>query len=114
MVNRPVTVWGRNVPVPLSTSSVAKFTFEELCGKNLSASDYLAITKQFQTVFVTDVPQLDLNSKDMARRFILFIDSAYEVRLVALTLCSSLGSLLIDGGNNSRQKCVTLNLSLLA
>lgn len=77
---RPLSVWGRNIDVPLSSPTVARFTFDDLCGKALSASDYIEITKTFETIFVTNVPQLTLNTKDVARRFILFIDAAYEVR----------------------------------
>ena len=77
--HRPLQVWGRDINVPLSTSNVARFTFDELCGKPLSASDYLEITKTFETIFLTGVPLLGLDTKDMARRFILFIDAAYEV-----------------------------------
>ncbi|SCV74273.1 BQ2448_6705 [Microbotryum intermedium] len=78
--NRKLTVWGRPITVPESTSSVAKFRFSDLCGQALSASDYLEITKSFQTIFLTDVPQLGLDVKDQARRFILFIDAAYEAK----------------------------------
>lgn len=79
--HRPLTVWGRQINVPVSTTKVAKFSFAELCGHPLSASDYLEITKNFETIFLTDVPLLTLDLKDVARRFILFIDAAYEVRL---------------------------------
>ncbi|KAG8844529.1 hypothetical protein FRB91_002561, partial [Serendipita sp. 411] len=61
-----------------SSDNIAKFTFAELCGKPLSAADYLEVTKQFGTVFVLDVPKLDLGQKDLARRFITFIDACYE------------------------------------
>lgn len=79
--HRPLSVWGRRLDVPLSTTKVAKFTFRELCENPLSAADYLEITKNFETVFITDVPQLNLSVKDQARRFILFIDSAYEAKV---------------------------------
>ena len=79
--HRPLQVWGRDINVPLSTKNVARFTFDELCGKPLSAADYLEITKTFETIFITGVPLLGLDTKDMARRFILFIDAAYEVSL---------------------------------
>ena len=79
VADRKLTVWGRTLTVPASTSKAAKFAFADLCGKPLSAADYLEVTKEFETVFLVDVPQLDLDKKDMARRFILFIDAAYEV-----------------------------------
>lgn len=40
----------------------------------MSAADYLEITKNFGTIFVMDVPKMGLSQKDMARRFITFID----------------------------------------
>ncbi|GAA5966037.1 hypothetical protein JCM3765_006546 [Sporobolomyces pararoseus] len=78
--SRELSVWGRNLHIPLSTSKVALFKFSDLCGGPHSAADYLEITKTFSTVFLTDVPQLGLETKDQARRFILFIDAAYEAR----------------------------------
>jgi len=71
-------IWGRSLVIPESTSKVAKFQFEDLCGKPLSAADYLEVTKTFGTVFVLDVPKMGLGQKDMARRFITFIDACYE------------------------------------
>lgn len=62
--NRQLKIWGRTLRVPESTSNVAKFTFDELCGHPLSAADYLEITKTFHTVFVTDVPKMNLGQKD--------------------------------------------------
>lgn len=50
----------------------------DLCGKPFSAADYLEITKQFGTVFLLDVPKMGIENKDLARRFITFIDACYE------------------------------------
>lgn len=44
---------------------VARFTFDELCARPLSAVDYLEITRAFGTIFVTDVPKLRVDQKDM-------------------------------------------------
>jgi peroxisome-assembly ATPase len=74
--NRPIKAWGRTLLVPESTSKVAKFTFDELCGKALSAADYLEVTRTFGTVFLLDVPKMGMEKKDLARRFITFIDGA--------------------------------------
>jgi protein AFG1 len=66
--NRPITTWGRTLHVPLSTSKVARFSFEDICGHPLSAADYLEITKHFGTLFITDVPKMGMGQKDMVRR----------------------------------------------
>lgn len=78
VANRPLTTFGRTIHVPLSTLRVARFTFNELCARPLSAADYLEITRVFGTIFVTDVPKLDIGRKDVARRFITFVDACYE------------------------------------
>ncbi|KZT06408.1 AFG1-like ATPase [Laetiporus sulphureus 93-53] len=76
--NRKLHTWGRTILVPESSSTVAKFEFDDLCGNPLSAADYLEITKNFKTIFVLDVPKMGLSQKDKARRFITFIDACYE------------------------------------
>ncbi|ESK96976.1 mitochondrial atpase [Moniliophthora roreri MCA 2997] len=78
MHNRKLKIWGRELKVPESTSSVARFKFEELCGQPLSAADYLEVTRCFKTVFVEGIPKMGMDRKDLARRFITFIDACYE------------------------------------
>ena len=65
--NRKLSIWGRTLLVPESTSKVAKFNFEELCGQPLSAADYLEVTKNFATVFLLNVPKMGLDQKDLVR-----------------------------------------------
>ena len=65
--NRKLETWGRTLLVPESTSKVARFRFDDLCGRPLSAADYIEITKTFGTIFVTDVPKMGLNQKDFVR-----------------------------------------------
>ena len=65
--NRKLETWGRVLLVPESTSAVAKFNFMDLCGKPLSAADYLEITKNFGTIFLLDVPKMGLDKKDLVR-----------------------------------------------
>ncbi|MCG6857722.1 MAG: cell division protein ZapE [Salaquimonas sp.] len=56
----------------------ARFSFGELCGKARSAEDYLAIARQFDTVFIEGVPMMDLSMRNQAKRFILLIDTLYD------------------------------------
>ncbi|KAF8338739.1 AFG1-like ATPase-domain-containing protein [Cantharellus anzutake] len=84
--NRSVPIWGRSLVIPESANGIARFSFEDLCGKPLSAADYLEVTKTFGTVFLEDVPRLSLNTKDKARRFITFIDACYESKTKLFTL----------------------------
>lgn len=70
--SRALRTWGRTLLVPESTSKVAKFRFEDLCGQPLSAADYLEVTKTFGTVFLLDVPQMGLDRKDLVSFLIFF------------------------------------------
>ncbi|BFZ53825.1 ATPase [Savitreella phatthalungensis] len=71
-------IWGRQIRVPLASGSCAKFTFDEICGQPLSASDYLTLAQSYRSFVITDIPQLTLSEKDKARRLITLIDSLYE------------------------------------
>lgn len=59
---------------------VAKFSFDELCSRPLSAADYICIASSFRTVLLTDVPILTFSLRDEARRFITLIDIFYDHR----------------------------------
>lgn len=50
----------------------------------LGASDYLEISKHFDTVFVRDIPLLTIAKRTQTRRFITLIDTFYEhkVRII--------------------------------
>ncbi|KAL0949226.1 hypothetical protein HGRIS_009305 [Hohenbuehelia grisea] len=80
ILDRPLTIWGRRLLVPKSTSEVAWFDFDALCGQPLSAADYIEITRVFGTVFVAGIPKMGLGQKDLARRFITFIDGTILVQ----------------------------------
>jgi cell division protein ZapE len=54
------------------------FSFNELCEKARSTSDYIEIAMSFNTVLVSDVPPLDESNADASRRFINLIDEFYD------------------------------------
>lgn len=71
-------IWGRPIQVPLASGSCACFKFSEICGTPHSAADYLELSRQYKSFIITDIPQLTMNEKDLARRLITLIDSLYE------------------------------------
>ncbi|MDI6028857.1 cell division protein ZapE [Corticibacterium sp. UT-5YL-CI-8] len=85
-----VTVKGRQVEVPLASADTARFSFAELCGRPLGARDYLALLGRFRTVFVDNIPVMAEANRNEAKRFILFIDTAYDhhARLVVSAAAS--------------------------
>jgi cell division protein ZapE len=76
---------GRRIAVPEAADGVARFTFEELCGRPLSAGDYLKIASRFDTLIVSGIPVMGPVRREEAKRFINLIDTLYDrgVRLVA-------------------------------
>ena len=72
------TVWGRDVEVPKASGKCAWFTFEELIGRATGAADYLELCRRYGAFVVTGVPGMSYRERDLARRFITFIDAVYE------------------------------------
>ena len=73
-----VTVNNRKIKAILKSKIVIWFDFNTICGTNRSVSDYISIAKQFQNVFISDIPILDGEKENEARRFISLIDEFYE------------------------------------
>ena len=73
-------VWGRQVTVPRASGKACWFTFQELMGKATGAADYLELVRSYEAFIVTDVPGMNVRSRDLARRFITFVDAVYEGR----------------------------------
>lgn len=71
-------VWGREIYVPQVSGRCARFTFDELIVKPKSAADYLELVRAYDAFIVTDVPGMTIRERDLARRFITFIDAVYE------------------------------------
>ena len=74
----------RKVHVPRTARGAAWFGFADLCDAPLGNADYLAIARQFHTVFIDGVRALTQAEGNAARRFINLIDNLYDakVRLV--------------------------------
>lgn len=77
---RPETqkVWGRDIYVPRVSGRCAWFTFDELIRQPKSAADYLELVRAYEAFIVTDIPGMNHQQRDLARRFITFIDAVYE------------------------------------
>ncbi|KAL4952407.1 AFG1-like ATPase-domain-containing protein [Aspergillus filifer] len=90
-------VWGRKIHVPLASGKAAKFSFQELIGAATGAADYLELVRNYEAFIVTDVPGMSLHQRDLARRFITFIDAVYESRAkLVLTTATPLTTLFIS------------------
>lgn len=77
---------GREFVISRTGNNTARLTFNELCKEARSAEDYLALARRFHTVFIENVPIMDREDQNAAKRFILLIDTLYDnhIRVVIL------------------------------
>lgn len=79
-----LSVLGRSVMAPRAGRGAARFGFADLCAQPLGGADYLAVARDFHTVFIDHIPVLTPEMRDWTRRFTLLIDTLYDegVKLV--------------------------------
>lgn len=80
-----IEVNARKLKVPQAAHGCARFSFADLCEAPLGPADYLAIARNFRTIFVEHIPVLKPSQRNEAKRFVTLIDTLYDshVRLVA-------------------------------
>jgi cell division protein ZapE len=76
---------GRTIHVPRATMGVARFSFHDLCEQPLAAADYLRIAREYHTLLLDRVPAMTFETRNAAKRFIILIDTLYDmnVKLIA-------------------------------
>lgn len=88
---------GRDIPTVRHAGDVVWFGFEALCAGPRSQNDYLEIARCFHTVFVSDIPQLDGESDDKARRLINLVDILYDHNVKLLVSAAAAPHALYGG-----------------
>ena len=80
-----LSVQGRTIPVPLSSGTLARFDFADLCQQPLGANDYLALAAKFGFLFIDCIPVLMPEQRNETKRFINLIDTLYDnhVKVIA-------------------------------
>ncbi len=74
----PIHVNSRDVSTLYRSDGIVAFRFRHLCGGPRSALDYIEIARTHHTVAVYEVPELDPQMEDSARRFISLVDVLYD------------------------------------
>ena len=85
--NYKITISNRYIKTKKISHNIVWFSFEELCNTPRSQIDYIEITNNFHTIFLTNVPLLNDKYIDQVRRFIMLIDEVYD-RKVKLIMSS--------------------------
>ena len=79
--DRDLEVEGRPIRARRCADGVAWFGFAALCEGPRGAADYIELAHDFHTVLISDVPQLDEQREDEARRFVTLVDEFYDRRV---------------------------------
>ncbi|MBT8423137.1 MAG: AFG1 family ATPase [Gammaproteobacteria bacterium] len=74
-------ILGREVMTRRRADGIAWFDFAELCDGPRSQDDYIEIARAFQTVLLSNVPLMDSDAENQARRFIALVDEFYDRRV---------------------------------
>ncbi len=77
-VDATLTLNHRRLHAKRHAGDVIWFPFKELCDGPRGQADYIEIARCYHTVFVSDIPTLDVQSENQARRFITMIDEFYD------------------------------------
>ena len=75
---------GREIFVPIAATGIARFNFADLCEQPLGAADYLALAQRFHTLIIDGIPIIPADARNVAKRFILLIDTLYDGRVKLL------------------------------
>jgi cell division protein ZapE len=84
-----IEILGREIPTRRRADGVAWFNFAALCDGPRSQNDYIEVARAFQTVLLSNVPEMTREKEDQARRFIALVDEFYDrrVKLIVSAAC---------------------------
>ncbi len=87
----------RELPFIKRAGDLAWFSFDALCDSPRSTADYIELATTFQTIMLSDVPILDSQRDDAARRFINLIDEFYDRHVKLIVSAEALPDDLYNG-----------------
>tara|TARA_B100001093_G_scaffold129813_1_gene122437 strand:- start:1994 stop:3112 length:1119 start_codon:yes stop_codon:yes gene_type:complete len=102
VINKILKVKGRDLIIPNSAGKYVKFTYDELCIKPLGVADYLEISKNFNVIFISEIPKMNVKKRNEIKRFINLVDTLYEARSILFILADSPAKDLLDGGKDAK------------
>ena len=79
--SKTLEIKGRKLVLEDFYDGVAKFSFEDLCNKNLGSEDYLMIANNCNFICIENLPDFNENNSNQQQRFITLIDIIYEKKI---------------------------------
>ena len=94
---KTVDINQRAVSLLADAPGVAWATFSTLCEEPRSAADYVEMAREYHTVLIEQIPLLDRDKEDAARRFINLVDEFYDRNVKLIATAAQLPETLYDG-----------------
>jgi cell division protein ZapE len=79
--SKEIVINGRVLHSKRHATGMIWFTFAELCMTARAQGDYLALSRHYHTVFLSDIPHLTQAQANAARRFTWLVDVFYNERI---------------------------------
>lgn len=98
-----VSIESRDIPTLALAHRLIWFDFKSICQTYRSAEDYLSLTAQFDTFFITRVPVLLEADNPPAKRFIHLIDVLYDHRAKLIISAAALPAELYQGKSLAKE-----------
>jgi len=83
-------MFGRRVALPCIGNRIVRLNFTDFFSKAIGPTDCIAIAHSFLLVCIDDIPILNRQKRDQARRFITLVDELYNER--KLLVCTAAAS----------------------
>ena len=99
--NHVLDVLGRDVQTQRCAKGVVWFDFMDICDGPRSQEDYIEIARWYPTVIISDMPVLNRELENPARRFIAMVDEFYD-RKVKLIMSADANVDTLYQGNRLR------------
>ncbi len=91
-----IEILGRTLEARRAADGVVWFDFPQICDGPRSQNDYVELSRCYQTVLISNVPQLTKRLENQARRFIALVDEFYDRRVkLILSAAAPLSALYI-------------------
>jgi len=92
-----IDVVGRPIRTRQCAKGIAWFDFDDLCEGPRSQEDYIELARWYPTVIVSNIPVLDADRENAARRFIALVDEFYDRRVKLVISAAASAESLYQG-----------------
>ena len=92
---------GREIVINKTAGKIAWCDFEELCAQPLGAEDYGEIAREFSTVLLGNIPKMNKEKRNEAKRFVTLIDELYEHKTKLICVADAKPDKLYPAGDGS-------------